>query len=118
MISFFRFPSLFNSLGPVKDFLIDATSSLFSGQNLTDFNFAIPQKMLGGSIKINVKQVQIKRLHFKFQNFLLIQLEAFRMFSNTGPYQDVILPGFGIAQDYVNQIIKVVLNTITVLSYK
>jgi hypothetical protein len=77
MISFFRFPSLFSTLGPVKDFLIDATSSLFSGQNLTDFNFSIPQKILGGSIKINVKQVQIMRLHYNFKTSSGFSLKHF-----------------------------------------
>ena len=46
----FRSPGLFNSLAPVKEFLIEATNSL----NLTDFHFSL----LGGSIKINVKKVR------------------------------------------------------------
>lgn len=94
---------LFNSLTPVKQFLVETTNSLLSGQNLTDFSFSIPQTMFGGSMKINVKK---------------IKLGSFRMFSDSSPYQEVVLPGFGIAQDYVNELIKVVLNTITVWSYK
>ena len=52
----FRSPGLFNSLAPVKEFLIEATNSL----NLTDFNFSL----LGGSIKINVKKVRVVRERF------------------------------------------------------
>jgi len=96
-----EYPSFINYLSSLTDYLIDTSSSVFSGQNITDWNISIPQKTLGGSIKFNIKK-----------------LRTYRFFEDTAPYQEVVLPGFGIAQDYVNQIIEVVLNTITAWSYK
>ena len=42
------------SISPIKEFMIDGLNYMFGRQNITNFNFPIPQKVLGGSMKINL----------------------------------------------------------------
>merc|ERR1719295_1035662 len=93
--------SLMDLLHPVKEVMMDGVSSLFRNQNVTDFKLSIPPTILEGSVKIKLKK-----------------LENFRFFGSSTPYQEIPLPGFGIAQDYINDVIESILNTITIWSYR